>query len=57
MSIETSLDSALIKINLCKKYGYYEPEKLQSYVPGIALEINETAKATKDIFPGGFMMV
>lgn len=49
--IETSLDSALIKINLCKKHGHYMPRKLQLYVPDIALEINEIAKATRDIFP------
>ena len=45
------MDSALIKIKLCKKYGCYELEKLQSCVPDIALEINTTAKATRDTFP------
>jgi len=49
--IETSLDSALIKINLCKEHGHHMPRKLQLYVPNIALEINEIAKATRDIFP------
>ena len=55
--IETSLDSALMKINLCKKYGDYMSKELQSCVPGIALEINEVAKATRDTFPRRFMMV
>jgi len=51
LSIEISLDSSLIKINLCKKHGHYTAKKLQVYIPDIALEIHEIAKATRDIFP------
>lgn len=51
--IEASLDQAIIKIGLCARYegDYYSPKELQLYIPSIALNINEVANATKDIFP------
>ena len=53
LSIEASLDQAIIKIGLCARYegDYHSPKELQLYIPSIALNINEVANATKDIFP------
>ena len=49
--IESSLESALIKIKLCEREGYYDTIELKLYVPGIALKINETAMGLRDTCP------
>ncbi|MFH1151521.1 MAG: hypothetical protein ABIJ14_02355 [Nanoarchaeota archaeon] len=48
MAIKMVLNTSIIKIELCKERGYYKPTKLQYCIPDIALDINQTAIATKE---------
>lgn len=49
LSIKIVLNSAILKIKLCKEHGYHHPKKLRLYIPEIVLEINHVAGLTKDI--------
>jgi len=49
ISIKAVLNTAILKIELCKEYGHYKPSKLQWCIPNIALEIDRVAIETKDI--------
>jgi len=49
LSIKIVLNSAILKIKLCKEHGYHHPKKLRLCIPEIVLEINHVAGLTKDI--------